>query len=180
MKKTKKPNNLDYYSLIGEFIVEFNFLEQQVAEFVWSLARLNKKVDDQEIARIIFKDFSFSKKIEILLNLFEYYFGKQKEFTDFCGKLKSINIVRNNFIHSLWFVNFGSEEDDILKTSIFNEKKVVKKILNKAKTKIMEDVTPKKIKEQIQNVKNIRKETIEFHLIKLDLYIEDSNYVNQN
>ena len=56
MKKVKKVNNLDYYTLIGEFTVKFNFLENIMTDFMWALAKLNNKPEDQMIARIIFKD----------------------------------------------------------------------------------------------------------------------------
>ena len=158
MEKVKKVNNLDYYALIGEFTVKFNFLENVMTDFMWTLAELNNKSEDQMIARIIFKDVLFSSKLKILRNLFEYHFGKDEKFNDIHKKLININAKRNKFIHSLWFINYGSEKDIKLNTVIWDNKKLVRNLVNGRKKLATQKVKPNEIKETIKEIEELYNE----------------------
>ena len=159
-QKNKTIDSLVYYSLIGEFVVKFNFLEDKMTSLIWTFAKLNNNTEDQAIARIIFKDTLFLPKLKILKNLFKYHFGKNKRFDDICKKLKDINEKRNEFVHSLWFINYASEKDIELKTVIWDNKKISKNLANN-ENKFVEEKNVDEIRREIINIEELYKE-IEF------------------
>ncbi|MBI4096438.1 MAG: hypothetical protein HY425_01845 [Candidatus Levybacteria bacterium] len=165
------PKTKEYLEKIGEVITMLSHLEGMMEFVLWEF--IGAKGDAgvrQTIGRHITHKLEFMQKADLLRALIIERYGEEKgkEFTlDIYKNLQKCCEARNDMAHSLWFIRYGVDKDNLQAEKI-NTRDAFERGKRFNLSKARKSVELKELEDAIKLMDDMSLKVIEFGLNLLD------------
>lgn len=154
----------EFLSSIGEVIISLNDLESSVDFWIWELLGADGTPSDKQvIGRLVTNELDFIGKADLLRGLIVHRLGedKGKDFIPAYKLLKESAETRNDIAHSIWFIQYGSNPNDLTTTKI-NEIKAFERGKKMNFSKTITTVELSDFNRYLETIKNAERELFSF------------------
>lgn len=112
MPPTRTPETEETFGDIGEFVVAFEHAMGSLGRVVMFALTDRFRLSDQRVARMLLAGMGTRQMIRQARAILHFLYTDNTQAQDFvntlCSRAESLNKRRNDVIHSLWFIGYGS------------------------------------------------------------------------
>ena len=112
----------DHCLAIGKITIAFAELESWLSSFIWALM---VPFSEQHIGQMVTAEMSFSKKLDLLVSLFQYRckdIQERETLKTLIKKMADLEQQRNTVQHSLW-INQSDNPEEVTRLKITAKRK---------------------------------------------------------